>query len=124
MGSGVGYQVLHSGMSGQAKELDGCGDDAGKIRKAVNPTMCYAPDALGGSDSGPAFDKFAAAWEAEASTLEEALHELANKVSLAKSSYHGSDRQVQTQARGVSVTNGQSATTSAPAQRSSALSTY
>jgi uncharacterized protein YukE len=124
MTSGEGYHVSHSGMSGQAKELDGCGDDAGTICKSVSPTMCYSSDALGGSDSGPAFNKFAAAWEAEARTLEKALHELADKVRLAKNSYRGTDRRVQAHARGVSVPDGQPSTASAPAQRPSALSTY
>lgn len=124
MASGEGYGVSHSGMSGQAKELNGCGDDAGKIGKAVNPTMCYSSDALGGSDSGPAFNRFAAAWEAEARTLEEALHELAGKVRLAKGSYHGSDRLVQGRAKSVSVPNEQPSTNPAPGQRPSALSTY
>lgn len=103
MTSPKGYQVGHKGMSGQAGELDGSGDDVGKIRKAVASTMCYTQDALGGSDTGPAFNAFAAAWEAETKVLEAALHQLADKVRLSSHAYRGSDVDVRTGARAVSV---------------------
>ncbi len=122
MGTGGGYRVSHAGLSGQATELDGCGDDADRIRNAIRPTACYASDALGGSDSAPAFDRFAAGWEAEAHTLRDALHELADKVHLAKGSYHGSDHVVEKRTNGVHVPDGQRSTTSP--QRPSALGTY
>ncbi|MEV8065401.1 hypothetical protein AB0P32_04510 [Streptomyces sp. NPDC085995] len=116
MASGDGYTV-RSGVSGQANELDGAGDDAGKIRKAVDPTACYLEDALGGPDSGAAFNAYAAAWEAEARTLESALHQLAGKVRLAKGAYGGSDGLVDTSVRSVSVGDGRLSTLPAPAGR-------
>ncbi|MEU1401545.1 hypothetical protein ABZ471_04115 [Streptomyces sp. NPDC005728] len=121
--SSDGYQVK-SGMSGQAKELDGAGDDAGKIAQAINPTLCYALDALGGSDSGQAFNTYAAAWEAESKTLEEALHELGKKVRAAKGAYGGSDHLVGTQAAHVRVPDAGVSTMPAYAERPSALSSY
>ncbi len=86
-----GYEVRESGMSAEAGKLDRAGDDVGRIRKAVEDQMCYTPDALGGSDSGPAYDDFADAWQAEARTLEAALHELAGKVRVSKQNYRGAD---------------------------------
>ncbi|MDC2958194.1 WXG100 family type VII secretion target [Streptomyces gilvifuscus] len=81
-----------SGMDGEAGKVDQAGNDVGAIRKAVEDHMCYTPDALGGSDSGPAYDNFAAAWQAEAKTLEAALHELADKVGISQRNYQGADR--------------------------------
>ncbi|RAJ70063.1 hypothetical protein K378_01224 [Streptomyces sp. Amel2xB2] len=78
-------------MAGEAGKLDSAGDDVGGIAKSVDSQMCYAPDVLGGSDSGPAYENFAAAWQAEAKTLEAALHELADKVRVSKRSYEGAD---------------------------------
>ncbi|MFE7853359.1 hypothetical protein [Streptomyces sp. NPDC057403] len=89
-GSG-GYRIDASGMDGEAGQLDQAGNDVGVIRKAVEDHMCYTPDALGGSDSGPAYDNFAAAWQAEAKTLEAALHELADKVGISQRNYQGAD---------------------------------
>ena len=86
-----GYRIQASGMDGEAGTLDRAGDDVGAIRKAVEDHMCYSPDALGGSDSGPAYDNFAAAWQAEAKTLEAALHELADKVGISRRSYESAD---------------------------------
>ncbi|MET8246150.1 hypothetical protein ABZV31_18035 [Streptomyces sp. NPDC005202] len=123
MAAGDGYTV-RSGMSGQAKELDGAGDDAGKIRKAIDPALCYMEDALGGSDSGPAFNAYAAAWEAEARTLESALHELADKVRLSKGAYSGSDGLVDTGIRSVPAGDSHVTTLPAHADRPSALSSY
>ncbi|WP_018548259.1 hypothetical protein [Streptomyces sp. LaPpAH-108] len=98
-GSGTGTSAdgytVRSGLTGQAKELDGAGDDAGTIRGAVAPALCYPDDTLGGPDAG------AAAWEAEARTLEDALHELADKVRLSKGAYAGSDGLVDTSVRSV-----------------------
>ncbi|MFI2371070.1 hypothetical protein [Streptomyces sp. NPDC018833] len=74
----------------------------GKIRKVAS-TMCYTQDALGGSDTGPAFNAFAAAWEAETKVLEAALHELAEKVRLSSHAGRGSDIDVRTGAHAVSV---------------------
>ncbi|WP_147998868.1 hypothetical protein [Streptomyces sp. uw30] len=88
-----GYRIHASGMDGEAGKLDRAGDDVGVIRKAVEDPMCYAPDALGGSDSGPAYDNFAAAWQAEAKTLEAALHELADKVSISQQNYESADHE-------------------------------
>ncbi|WEO96842.1 hypothetical protein A6P39_024000 [Streptomyces sp. FXJ1.172] len=88
--SSDGYTVT-SGMSGQAHELDGAGDDAGHIHQAVQPTECYTQDALGGAESSDAFNAFSAAWLDDAATLESALHELAGKVRLAKGAYAGGD---------------------------------
>ncbi|WP_190017570.1 hypothetical protein [Streptomyces lucensis] len=102
-------------MSGQAKELDGAGDDAGKIRKAIQPGMCYLDDALGGPDAAAAFNAYAAAWEAEAGTLESALHELADKVRLSKGAYHGSDALVDTSVRSVSAGDSYVSTMPTPA---------
>ncbi|MFE3636595.1 hypothetical protein [Streptomyces sp. NPDC059168] len=101
MGTSSDGYTVRSGMSGQAKELDGAGDDAGLVRKAVTPAMCYSRDALGGPEAGEAFDAFAAAWEADAATLASALHELADKVRLSKGAYTGSDHLVGTRAAGV-----------------------
>jgi uncharacterized protein YukE len=86
-----GYEIRKDGMSAEAEKLDRAGDDVGDIRKAVDDQMCYTPDALGGSDAGPAYDAFAAAWQAEARTLEAALHELAGKVRVSKQNYQGAD---------------------------------
>lgn len=123
MTSTEGYQVGHKGMSGQAGELDGAGDDVGKIRKAVATTMCYPQETLGGSETGPAFNAFAAAWEAETKVLEAALHELADKVRLSSHAYGGSDIDVRRGARGVSLGSGVS-TMPAQAARPSALTDY
>ncbi|GAA3820056.1 hypothetical protein GCM10022403_061890 [Streptomyces coacervatus] len=91
-GSGSdGYRIDASGMDGEAGKLDRAGTDVGAIRKAVEDHMCYTPDALGGSDSGPAYDNFAAAWQAEAKTLEAALHELADKVGTSQRNYESAD---------------------------------
>ncbi|MGW3136974.1 WXG100 family type VII secretion target [Streptomyces sp. NPDC001139] len=89
-GSG-GYRIDASGMDGEAGKLDQAGNDVGAIRKAVEDHMCYSQDALGGSDSGPAYDNFAAAWQSEAKTLEAALHELADKVGISQRNYQGAD---------------------------------
>lgn len=88
-----GYRIDASGMDGEAGKLDRAGTDVGAIRKAVEDDMCYTPDALGGSDSGPAYDNFAAAWQAEAKTLEAALHELADKVSISQQKYESADHE-------------------------------
>jgi hypothetical protein len=102
-------------MSGPAGELDGCGDDAEKIRRAVEPAMCYTQDALGGEDSAAAFNAFASAWEAETRTLRDALHELADKVHLAKGAYAGSDNLVSTRAAAVDTGSGSVTNLPAPA---------
>ena len=124
-GTSDGYHVKSGGMSDQAKELDGAGDDMGKIRKAIDPALCYTQDALGGPDAAAAFNAFAAAWEDEARTLESALHELADKVRLSKGAYGGSDGLVDTGVRSVSVGDSQ-LTTTMPTHsgRPSALSGY
>ncbi|OEJ61931.1 hypothetical protein BGM19_31820 [Streptomyces agglomeratus] len=88
-----GYRVQKSGMDAEADKLDRAGDDAGDIGAALQEQLCYTPDALGGSDSGPAFNDFSAAWQAEAKVLESALHELADKVRISKANYHGADVQ-------------------------------
>ncbi|KUL33997.1 hypothetical protein [Streptomyces regalis] len=86
-----GYRIHASGMDSEAGKLDRAGDDVGAIRNAVGDHMCCAPDALGGSDSGPAYDNFAAAWQAEAKTLEASLHELAGKVGISQRNYESAD---------------------------------
>ncbi|MFE7889772.1 WXG100 family type VII secretion target [Streptomyces sp. NPDC057412] len=91
-GSG-GYRVQASGMGGEAGKLDRAAEDVGGIRKAVEDQMCYTQDTLGGSDSGPAYDNFAAAWQAEAKTLEAALHELADKVGVSQQRYEGAEHE-------------------------------
>ncbi|MFF7976793.1 hypothetical protein [Streptomyces sp. NPDC007905] len=121
--SSDGYQVK-SGMSGQAKELDGAGDDTGKMGKAIAPGLCYTDDALGGPDAAAAFNGFAAAWEKETGTLESALHELADKVRLSKGAYDGSDGLVDTSVRSVPAGDGYVTTMPAYATRPSALSRY
>ncbi|WP_093797533.1 hypothetical protein [Streptomyces sp. Wb2n-11] len=78
-------------MDAEADKLDQAGDDAGDIGAALQEQLCYTPDALGGSDSGPAFNDFSQAWQAEAEVLESALHELADKVRISKANYHGAD---------------------------------
>jgi uncharacterized protein YukE len=88
-----GYRIQASGMTGAAGKLDQAGDDVGAIRKAVEDHACYTTDALGGSDSGPAYNNFAAAWQAEAKTLEAALHELADKVNISQRNYEGADHE-------------------------------
>lgn len=90
-GAANGYEVQKDGMSGEAGKLDRAGDDVGDIRKAVDMEVCYTTDALGGSDSGPAYNTFAAAWQAEAKVLETALHQLADKVRLSEHNYQGAD---------------------------------
>ncbi|MGV4985540.1 hypothetical protein [Streptomyces sp. NRAIS3] len=106
-GSGMGASsdgyTVRSGMSGQAKELDGAGDDAGHIHTAIVTDQCYGQDTLGGAESAQAFNAFAAAWLEDAATLESALHELADKVRLAKGAYRGSDHTVATRTAAVSV---------------------
>ncbi|MGJ5755130.1 hypothetical protein [Streptomyces puniciscabiei] len=114
MGASSDGYAVKSGISGQAKELNGAGDDAGKIRGAIQPGMCYMDDALGGPDAAAAFNAYAAAWEAEAKTLESALHELAGKVRLAKGAYDGSDSLVDTSVRSVRVGDGSLSTMPAP----------
>jgi uncharacterized protein YukE len=125
-GTSDGYHVKSGGMSDQAKELDGAGDDMGKIRKAIDPALCYTQDALGGPDAAAAFNAFAAAWEDEARTLESALHELADKVRLSKGAYGGSDGLVDTSVRSVSVGDSHLTATTMPTYsgRPSALSGY
>ncbi|MGX1885084.1 type VII secretion target [Streptomyces sp. NPDC055287] len=86
-----GYRVQKSGMDAEADKLDRAGDDTGDIGAALQEQLCYTPDALGGSDSGPAFNNFSQAWQAEAKVLESALHELADKVRISKANYHGAD---------------------------------
>lgn len=90
-GASGGYEVQKSGMAGEAGKLDRAGDDVGGIAKAVDTGMCYPADVLGGSDSGPAHEEFASAWQAEAKTLKAALHELSDKVRVSKRSYEGAD---------------------------------
>ncbi|MFF7748654.1 hypothetical protein ACFZCP_05230 [Streptomyces sp. NPDC007971] len=123
MGTSSDGYTVKSGMSGQANELDGAGDDMGKIRTAITPGLCYMDDALGGPDSAAAFNAFASAWEEEAKTLEAALHQLADKVRLAKGAYRGSDGLVDTSVRNVTVPAGDSHLTTMPsyAGRPSAL---
>ncbi|MBL1107442.1 hypothetical protein JK361_23020 [Streptomyces sp. 5-8] len=131
--SSDGYKV-RSGMSGQATELDGAGDDAGHIAEAIGTTECHTPDALGGADSAAAFDAFAAAWETDVTTLQSALHELAGKVRLAKGAYGGGDHTVAARAAAVPgdglttmpVPAGGSGLTTMPAyaERPSALTQY
>jgi uncharacterized protein YukE len=136
MGASSDGYTVRSGMSGQAKELNGAGDDAGHIRAAIGPAPSYAQDDLGGSEAAAAFDAFAAAWEADAGTLESALHELGDKIRLAKGAYAGGDHAVATRAEAVPtgaagpttmpVAAGPAALTTMPAydQRPSALSEY
>ncbi|OIK07195.1 hypothetical protein [Streptomyces monashensis] len=114
MGASSDGYTVKSGMSGQAKELDAAGDDAGKIGQAIQPGMCYMDDALGGHDAAAAFNAYAAAWEAEAKALESALHELADKVRLSKGAYHGSDSLVDTSVRSVRVGDSSVSTMPAP----------
>ncbi|MET8802893.1 hypothetical protein [Streptomyces sp. NPDC004546] len=115
MGASSDGYTVKSGMSGQAKDLDAAGDDAGKIREAIQPGMCYMDDALGGPDAAAAFNAYAAAWEAEVKALESALHELADKVRLSKGAYAGSDGLVDTSVRGVRVGDGSLSTLPTPA---------
>ncbi|MEU0008961.1 hypothetical protein ABZ079_33040 [Streptomyces sp. NPDC006314] len=124
MGASSDGYTVKSGVSGQAKELDGAGKDAGKIRKAIQPALCYMDDALGGPDAAAAFNAYAAAWETEARTLESALHELADKVRLAKGAYAGSDGLVDTSVRSVPAGDGYLTTMPAYATRPSALAGY
>ncbi|MER6731165.1 hypothetical protein [Streptomyces puniciscabiei] len=61
MGASSGGCAVKSAISGQAKELDGAGDDAGKIRQAIQPGMCCMDDALGtyvGTMSAPVGDTY------------------------------------------------------------------
>ncbi|MFI8849410.1 hypothetical protein ACIGW3_04290 [Streptomyces sp. NPDC053499] len=106
-----GYEIKSkSGMTGKAGELDRSGDDTGKVRKAVDPAMCYVPDALGGNEAAAAFNAYATAWESEAGLLERALHELAGKVDGAKGAYAGTDHLVATSVHGTHVGVGDGAT--------------
>lgn len=123
-GSGQGFSVSHSGMSGQAGELDGCADDVEKSRAAVDPGVCYAPDALGGCDVSAAFDSFSGAWDAEATTLGSALHELAGKVRLASAGLHGTDHKVGRKNSSVYVPDARHSATSTASRPASALSSY
>lgn len=86
-----GYRVQKGGMDAEADKLDRAGDDTGDIGAALQEQLCYTPDALGGSDSGPAFNNFSEAWQAEAKVLESALHELADKVRISKANYQAAD---------------------------------
>ncbi|MFG3202732.1 hypothetical protein [Streptomyces sp. NPDC048192] len=125
MGASSDGYTVRSGMSGQARELDAAGRDAGKIREAIQPGMCYMDDALGGPDAAAAFNAYAAAWEDEVKALESALHELADKVRLSKGAYHGSDSLVGTNVHGVAVGDSSlTSTMSARPSRPSALAGY
>ncbi|OIJ69787.1 hypothetical protein [Streptomyces mangrovisoli] len=133
MGTSSDGYTVKSGISGQAKDLDAAGNDAGKIGEAIRPAMCYMDDALGGPDAAAAFNAYAAAWEAEVAALESALHELADKVRLSKGAYRGSDGLVATSAHRVAVGKGAhtgvgesalTSTTPARAGRPSALADY
>jgi len=124
MASSDGYKIKKSGMSGQAKELYGAGDDMGKVRTAVAAATCYTSDTLGGTDAATAVNAFIAAWEAEARTLESALHELAQKVHLAKGAYTGSDGLVETGVNSIAVSESRMSTMPANAERPSVLSSY
>jgi uncharacterized protein YukE len=86
-----GYRVRKGAMDGEADALDRAGDDVGLIAAAVKDGVCYTPDALGGSDAGKAYNDFAADWQAEARTLEAALHELADKIRVSKARYQSTD---------------------------------
>lgn len=108
-------------MSQEADKLDRAGDDVGDIRKAVDDQMCYSTDTLGGSDSGPAYDGFADAWQAEAKTLEAALHELADKVRVSKQNYQGADHDATLGLR--SAAGGGPTTMPAPAPTGGGLTT-
>ncbi|MFF5404183.1 hypothetical protein ACFY8K_15285 [Streptomyces misionensis] len=103
MGASSDGYTVRSGVSGQAGALDDAGDEAGRIHRAVQPAMCYTQDTLGGPEAAAAFDAFAAAWLDEAATLESALHELADKVRLAKRAYHGGDHTAAERAASVTV---------------------
>ncbi|PAZ10603.1 hypothetical protein CLM62_40125 [Streptomyces sp. SA15] len=118
------FSVQKSGLTGQAKELNGAGDDAGKIRAAIDSRACYATETLGGADSAEAFNSYAAAWAAEARTIEDALHELADKVHLAKGAYSGSDGLVETRVSSVNVADSEMTTMPTFAERPSVLSQY
>ncbi|GAA1502318.1 hypothetical protein GCM10009730_00650 [Streptomyces albidochromogenes] len=112
-----GYRVQKSGMDAEADKLDRAGDDTGDIGAALQEQLCYTPDALGGSDSGPAFNNFSEAWQAEAKVLESALHELADKVRVSKANYHGADVQSM---HGLQASGGGLTTMPAPAPAGSA----
>ncbi|WP_053657752.1 hypothetical protein [Streptomyces sp. MMG1121] len=103
MGTSSDGYTVRSGVSGQATELDGAGDDAGHIHQAILRDARCARDALGGPEAAAAFDAFAAAWLDDASTLRSALHELAGRVRLAKGAYAGSDHTVATRTESVTV---------------------
>ncbi|SOD85824.1 hypothetical protein [Streptomyces sp. Ag109_G2-15] len=91
-------------------------------RSTPQPATCRT--CWGGSDSGPAFDAYATAWEADAKTLTDALHELADKIRASKGAYGGSDGLVSTQAARVRVGDGTVSTMPAYAERPSALASY
>ncbi|MFE5815760.1 hypothetical protein ACFQ6S_20460 [Streptomyces sp. NPDC056479] len=91
VGAGSGYQVQAGELDSEADKLDAAGDDTDGIRKAITATQCYTPEALGGSDMGPAFTGYAEAWEAEAKVLAEALHELADRVRISNRAYSGAE---------------------------------
>ncbi|MCZ4609969.1 hypothetical protein O3S80_40615 [Streptomyces sp. Lzd4kr] len=90
-GAGSGYQVQAGELDTEADKLDAAGDDTDGIRKAITATQCYTPEALGGSDMGPAFTDYAEAWEAESKVLAEALHELADRVRVSNRAYGGAE---------------------------------
>lgn len=91
MTGGPGYSIQSGGMDDEARSLDTAGDDVADIKKAITDLVCYGPDMLGGSDAGPAYNRFSAAWQAEAQTLKGALHELADKIRVSKAGYHTAD---------------------------------
>lgn len=118
------FSVQKSGLTGQAKELNEAGDDAGKIRTAIDSKACYATDVLGGAVSAEAINSYTAAWAAEARTIEDALHELADKVRLAKGTYSGSDNLVETRVSSVDAGDSEMTTMPTFAERPSVLSQY
>ncbi|MEV5874301.1 hypothetical protein AB0L75_08740 [Streptomyces sp. NPDC052101] len=128
MGASSDGYTVRSGVSGQATELDGAGDDAGRIHKAIVSEVCGTEDDLGSAESAQAFNAFASAWLDDAATLESALHELAGKVRLAKGAYGGADHTAATRNAAVSVPGaaiGNGITTlPVHADRPSALTTY
>ncbi|MFJ9854718.1 hypothetical protein [Streptomyces sp. NPDC101150] len=78
-------------MDDQANSLDIAADEVGDIKAEILDPYCASLEDLGGPDTGPAYLRFSAAWQAEAETLKGALGETADKIRTSNANYHSAD---------------------------------
>lgn len=89
--AGGGYSVQRGGMDAQANSLDIAADEVADIKAEILDPYCSSMEELGGPDTGPAYLRFSAAWQAEAETLKGALEETADKIRTSSANYHSAD---------------------------------